>query len=96
MGGSWLLGSFTFVYKLIKDKNRDVLNVFHTLLQFLLAKEEWGETRRLRQDYSLNNKTNLSNAQTLRDGLDEPIFFTTSSFPKQPPYPLCNTSLSVF
>ena len=27
MGGSWLLGSFTFVYKLIKDKNRDVLNI---------------------------------------------------------------------
>jgi len=45
--GGWLLGSFTFVYKLIKDKNRDVLNVFHTLPQFLLAKEEWGETSRL-------------------------------------------------
>lgn len=84
MGGSWLLGSFTFVYKLIKDKNRDVLNVFILSHNFCWRKKSGVKLVGYCQDYSFNNKTNLSNAQTLRDGLDEPVFVMTSSFPNQP------------
>ena len=34
--------SFTFVYKLIKDKNRDVECILRSRPPLLLAKKEWG------------------------------------------------------
>ena len=82
--GGWLLGSFTFVYKSIKDKNRDVLNVYFILSHNFCCRKKSGVKLVDYVKTIINNETNLSNAQTLRDGLDEPIFFITSSFPNQP------------
>ena len=76
------MGGFTFVYKLIKDKNRDVLNILS--YNFCRRKKSGVKFVGYCQDYSFNNKTNLSNAQTLHDGSDEPVFFMTSSLPNQP------------